>query len=102
MASSKRNNQLHIDGEALSTLAMVQEGLIAPLRTIMNEKEAIEVRKTKLYKGVSFPFPFLLTPSGEKNKACLERLKKGDVVELVHQKKVVGELTVDETFHIDS
>ena len=101
MASSKRNNQLHIDGEALSTLAMVQEGLIAPLKTIMNEKEAIEVRKTKLYKGVSFPFPFLLTPSGEKNKACLERLKKGDVVELVHQKKVVGELTVDETFHID-
>jgi sulfate adenylyltransferase len=101
MASSKRNNQLHIDGEALSTLAMVQEGLIAPLKSIMNEKEAIEVRKTKLYKGVSFPFPFLLTPSGEKNKACLERLQKGDVVELVHQKKVVGELTVDETFHID-
>jgi len=101
MASSKRNNQLHIDGEALSTLAMVQEGLIAPLKTIMNEKEAIEVRKTKLYKGVSFPFPFLLTPSGEKNKACLERLQKGDVVELVHQKKVVGELTVNETFHID-
>jgi len=101
MASSKRNNQLHIDGEALSTLAMVQEGLIAPLESIMNEKEAIEVRETKLYKGVSFPFPFLLTPSGEKNKACLERLEKGDVVELVHQKKVVGSLTVDETFDID-
>ena len=101
MASSKRNNQLHIDGEALSTLAMVQEGLIAPLKSIMNEKEAIEVRETKLYKGVSFPFPFLLTPSGEKNRECLERLQKGDVVELVHQKKVVGNLTVDETFEID-
>jgi sulfate adenylyltransferase len=101
MESSKRNNQLHIDGEALSTLAMVQEGLIAPLKTIMNEEEAIEVRKTKLYKGVSFPFPFLLTPSGEKNKECLERLEKGDVVELVHQKKVVGNLTVDKTFEID-
>jgi len=101
MESSKRNNQLHIDGEALSTLAMVQEGLISPLKTIMNEKEAIEVRKTKLFKGVSFPFPFLLTPSGEKNKECLERLEKGDVVELVHQKKVVGNLTVDETFEID-
>jgi len=101
MESSKRNNQLHIDGEALSTLAMVQEGLISPLTTIMNEKEAIEVRETKLYKGVSFPFPFLLTPSGEKNRECLERLQKGDVVELVHQKKVVGNLTVDETFEID-
>jgi len=101
MESSKRNNQLHIDGEALSTLAMVQEGLISPLKTIMNEKEAIEVRKTKLYKGVSFPFPFLLTPSGEKNKECLERLQKGDVVELIHQKQIVGNLTVEETFEID-
>ena len=101
MESSKRNNQLHIDGEALSTLALVQEGLISPLKTLMNEEEAIEVRKTKMYKGVSFPFPFLLTPSGEKNEACLKTLQKGDIVDLVHQKKVIGTLTVDETFKID-
>jgi sulfate adenylyltransferase len=101
MESSKRNNQLHIDAEALSTLALVQEGLIRPVTKLMSEKEAIEVRKSKMYKGVSFPFPFLLTPSGEKNEASLKSLKKGDVVELVHQKNVVGELTVDETFAID-
>ena len=101
MVSSKRNKQLHIDGEALSTLALVQEGLIAPVSKLMTQEEAIEVRETKLYKGVPFPFPFLLTPSGEKNKTCLESLKKGDVVELVHQKNIIGTLTVDETFHID-
>ncbi len=101
MESSKRNNQLHIDGEALSTLALVQEGLIAPVSKLMSQEEAIEVRKTKMYKGVSFPFPFLLTPAGNKNEACLKSLKNGDVVELVHQKKVIGELTVDETFNID-
>ena len=101
MEFSKRNNQLHIDGEALSALALVQEGLISPVTHIMSEQEAIEVRKTKMYKGVSFPFPFLLTPSGKKNEECLKSLKKGDVVELVHEKKIIGELTVDETFDID-
>ncbi len=101
MVSSKRNNQLHIDAEALSTLALVQEGLISPVDKLMNEEEAIEVRKTKMYKGVSFPFPFLLTPAGKKNAECLESLTKGDIVELVHEKKVVGELNVDETFDID-
>ncbi len=101
MESSKRNNQLHIDAEALSTMALVQEGLIYPVTKLMSEQEAITVRETKMYKGVSFPFPFLLTPSGEKNRTCLESLKQGDVVELVHQNKVIGELTVDDTFHID-
>jgi len=101
MASSKRNNQLHIDAEALSTMALVQEGLINPVNTLMTEKEAIEVRKTKMYKGVAFPFPFLLAPGGEKNEVCLQSLKKGDTVELVHEKLVVGELTVSETFAID-
>jgi len=101
MASSRKNNQLHIDAEALSTMALVQEGLISPVNKLMTEKEAIEVRKTKMYKGVSFPFPFLLAPSGEKNEACLKELKKGDVVELIHEKQVVGELTVEETFAID-
>jgi len=101
MASSKRNNQLHIDAEALSTMALVQEGLIRPVEGLMSEREAIEVRETKMYKGVTFPFPFLLAPSGEKNKICLESLKKGDIVELIHEKKVVGTLTVDETFNID-
>ncbi len=101
MASSKRNNQLYIDAEALSTMALVQEGLISPVETLMTEKEAIEVRETKMYKGVSFPFPFLLTPGGKKNEACLKSLKKGDVVELFNEGKIVGELTVEETFHID-
>jgi len=101
MVSSKRNNQLHIDAEALSTMALVQEGLISPVETLMTEKEAIEVRETKMYKGVAFPFPFLLTPGGEKNEACLKSVKKGDVVDLFNEGKKVGELTVEETFEID-
>ena len=101
MASSKRSNQLYIDAEALSTMALVQEGLITPVDTLMTEKEAIEVRETKMYKGVAFPFPFLLTPGGKRNEACLNSLKKGDVVELINEEKSVGTLTVEETFSID-
>ena len=101
MASSRKNKQLYIDAEALSTMALVQEGLISPVTKLMSREEAIEVKETKMYKGVSFPFPFLLAPSGETNRGILKSLKKGDVVELIHEKKLVGELTVDETFEID-
>lgn len=101
MASSRKNKQLYIDAEALSTMALVQEGLIAPVTKLMNHAEAIEVRKTKIYKGVPFPFPFILAPRGKQNEACLKTLQKGEVVELIHERQVVGELTVEETFEID-
>jgi len=101
MASSRKNKQLYLDAEALSTLALVQEGLISPVTKLMSQAEAIEVSATKVFKGVPYPFPFLLAPKGLRNEACLKSLKQGDVVELIHQQQRVGTLTVDETFEID-
>jgi sulfate adenylyltransferase len=101
MAFSRKNKQLFIDAEALSTLALVQEGLISPVDKLMNEAEAKEVNKTKMYKGVPYPFAFILAPSGKRNEACLRSLKKGEIVELVTDNKVVGELTVESTYEID-
>ena len=101
MASSRKNKQLYIDAEALSTMALVQEGLIAPVSKLMTEAEAKEVRKTKMYKGVPFPFPFILAPKGKRNEACLKTVEKGEVVELIHEHHLVGELTVEETFSIN-
>jgi len=101
MASSRKNKQLYIDGEALSTLALVQEGLISPVTKLMTEAEAIEVEQTQMYKGVPYPFPFILAPKGKQNESCIKTLKRGEVVELIHENKKVGELTVDETFAID-
>ena len=101
MASSRKNRQIFIDAEALSTMALVQEGLISPVDKLMSEKEAIEVRESKIYKGVPFPFPFLLTPGGKRNKKALQEVQKGDIVDLMHEHKRVGELTVEETFEID-
>ena len=101
MDSSKRNKSLYIDTEALSTLALVQAGLLSPLDKLMNEKEAKEVNETKIYKGVPFPFAFLLAPIGTRNTQTLKTLKQGDRVDLINYDKKVGELIVDETFHID-
>jgi len=101
MASSKKNRQLYIDAEALSTLALVQEGVISPVTKLMNKQEALEVNKTRMYKGVPYPFSFILSPNGKKNQEVLKTAKQGEVLDLVNGKNIVGKLTVDETFEID-
>jgi sulfate adenylyltransferase len=92
---------LYIDTEALSTLALVQAGLIAPVTRLMNRKEAEEADRTQMYKGVPFPFAFVLAPKGKKNKSVLQSLEPGETVDLMCDGKRVGELEVEETFPID-
>lgn len=95
------NKSLYIDTEALSTLALVQAGLISPVNKLMNEAVAKEVDETKFYKGVPFPFAFVLAPKGVQNQKVLASLIKGETVDLITGKKKVGELIVDETFPLD-
>jgi len=101
MVYSKRSKALYIDTEALSTLALAKAGLISPVEKLMNKEEAQEVDKTQKYKGVPFPFSFILAPKGKRNHQVLKNLKKGDIVSLINDEKVVGELIVEETFEID-
>ena len=102
MNSSKRNPKaLFIDTEALSTLALVQEGLLAPVTRLMGKEEAEEVDRTHHYKGIPFPFSFILAPKGQRNHQTLESLKAGEKVDLICQEKKVGELEVEEIFSID-
>ena len=102
MDSSKRNSKsLYIDTEALSTLALVQAGLLSPLRKLMNKEEANDADVTKFYKGVPFPFAFILAPKGKRNSKVLLTLQEGEVIDLINEGVKVGELTVDETFSID-
>lgn len=97
----QKNKSLYIDTEALSTLALVKAGLIKPVDKLMNAEEAREVDKTKFYKGVPFPFAFVLAPKGERNHKVLKTLQHGETVNLITNGKKVGELTVDDTFPID-
>lgn len=96
-----KNKSLYIDTEALSTLALVQAGLLSPLDKLMNEKEAKETNETKFYKGVPFPFAFVLAPKGKRNHDILQTLKQGEKVDLINYDKKVGELIADETFPIN-
>jgi len=98
---SKRNNTLFIDKEALSTLAIVQEGLLYPVTGLMGEKEAKEVDETKTYKGMPMPFSLILAPKGRVNEKKIANFKKGDIVSLICEGELVGELEVEETFKID-
>ncbi|MEA3373266.1 MAG: sulfate adenylyltransferase [Campylobacterota bacterium] len=102
MASSKRNRTLFIDSEAVSALSLVKAGLLKPVDRLLNQKEAAEVLKTGLLDGSTFPFPFLLAPSGKRNKEVLKTAHSGETLDLItHAGEVVGELLVDEVFPIN-
>lgn len=101
MEYSKKNRPIYIDTEALSTLALVQEGLISPVNKLMNKKTAEEVNKTQLYKGFPYPFAFVLAPKGKQNRITLTTTEEGEVLDLVIRGKKVGEIIVDEVFEID-
>lgn len=101
MDSSRKNRSLHIDKEALSALSLVQEGLLYPVHSLMNEKCAAMVDKSGEYMGKTFPFSFILAPSGKRNKEVLSTAKKGEELELVCNDKVVGSISVDGVFALD-
>lgn len=101
MASTKRNKSLYIDKEAVATLSLAKEGILEPVIGLMGSKEAKEVDETTIYRGKSFPFSFILAPSGRRNEAVLQGLKAGECVDLVENHKVVGWLKADEVFEID-
>ncbi|MGM0533552.1 MAG: sulfate adenylyltransferase [Campylobacterota bacterium] len=101
MTSTSKNKALFIDQEAHSTLALVQEGGLRPIDKLMNQQEAYETDRDKKYKGVSFPFSFVLAPKGRRNKEVMQRLKKGESVDLIVDGLKVGDMRVDEVFPID-
>ncbi len=101
MTSTSKNKALYIDQEAHSTLALVQEGGLCPIDKLMNQQEAYETDRDKKYKGVSFPFSFVLAPKGRRNKEVMQRLKKDESVDLIVDGLKVGDMRVDEVFPID-
>ncbi len=101
MKSSRKNRALFIDKEALATLALAKEGILSPVKGLMNKKEADEVDKTGIYHNKTFPFSFILAPGGKKNEKILKECKKGETLDLVVDQKKVGEIRCEEVFKID-
>lgn len=93
--------QLYIDKEAVATLAMARDGLLKPVTKLMNKKESEEVNKTGKYKGELFPFSFILSPAGKRNRKVLQSAKNGETLELICDDEVCGTIVVEEIFEIN-
>ena len=101
MASSRKNRALFIDTEAVSALRFLKTGMLNPVTELMNEQQSKEVLSTGLFNGKTFPFPLILSPSGQVNETVLMTAKKGEILDLISENQIVGELCVDEVFQID-
>ena len=101
MSFSRKNKTLYIDQEALSSLALVQEGLLAPVTGLMDKNLAQEVDTEHKYKNIPMPYSFILAPKGKRNQEVLQNAKKGERLTLISQGKEVGFIVVDEVFKID-
>ncbi|MCW8895306.1 MAG: sulfate adenylyltransferase [Sulfurimonas sp.] len=101
MTSSRKNKTLLIDQEAASALELLKDGLLAPVYSLMNSKESADVLKTGLINNKSFPFPFILAPSGKMNAEVLNSLEKGEEITILFDGAPFANLIVDEIFHID-
>ena len=101
MTSSRKSKTLFIDKEAASVLELVSESLLAPVTKLMNEKESQEVLRTGLIDGQSFPFPFILAPSGKKNEEVIQSLQPNEQISIICNGKEFATLKVEETFRIN-
>ena len=101
MKYQEKNKQIHIDCEALSALTMLNSHLLYPVTSLMSQKEAKEVGKTGVYKGCSYPCPFLLNPSGKRNQKVLSEAKKNQEIDLICENQHMGSIIVDEVFEVN-
>ena len=101
MESSRKNRALFIDQEALSALALVEAGLLSPVTSLMNRAQSHAVIATGKHNGQTFPFPFILAPSGKRNHQVLQNIQNGEELNLICNQQLVGHLIVDEVFKID-
>ncbi len=101
MESSRKNRELHLDQEAFSALQLVKAGLLSPVNKLMNKGDTLEVLKTGLINGKTFPFPFILSPSGKVNAEVLSTAVKDEQLELIVDRTSVGHIIVEEIFEIN-
>lgn len=101
MVSSRKNKLLYIDKQAVSALSLAKAGLLEPVNRLMTKEESDELARDKTYKNQSFPFPFLLTPSGKRNTEVLKNAKTGDCLDLFCEEEPVGSICIKEIFKID-
>jgi sulfate adenylyltransferase len=101
MTSLRKNKTLLIDKEAASALQLVKDGLLNPVTKLMGEKESENILKTGMLNGKTFPFPFILAPSGKKNEEIIQSLEIGEEISIICDDKEFATLIVEEVFQIN-
>lgn len=101
MDLSEKKKQIHIDQEAFSILEMVKEGILSPVRGLMNQEQIKEVNATGLFEGCSFPAPLILSPNGRRNQEVMKNLEIGEEIDIYVQKSKVGEMKIEEVFPLN-
>lgn len=101
MTSQRKNRTIFIDKEAASALELVADGLLLPVTGLMSEAEAKSVLESGMIGDKSFPFPFILAPSGKKNELLIPKLKVGEEITIICEREEFATLIVDEIFKID-
>jgi len=101
MTSSRKNKTIFIDQEAASALELVADSLLLPVTSLMSESTAQDVLNSGLIDNKSFPFPFILAPSGKKNEEVISSLQVGEEISIICNDKEFATLIVDETYKIN-
>ena len=101
MILSRKNKTIYIDKEAGSALELVKDKVFYPLVSLMGKETSKKVLKTGLIKDKSFPFPFILAPTGKKNQEVISSLNLGETVTILCEGEEFATLVVDEIFEID-
>lgn len=98
MALSKKNRALFINQEAFGTLSLIENGVFGKFRKLMNKKEADECIKLGYFMGYPVPFSFVFAPCGKRNQDVIKTVTKSEVLDLIKDGKVVGELKAETIF----
>ena len=101
MTYSRKNRTLFIDKEAASALQLATDGLLLPVTKLMNEEASRRILEKAIIDKKSFPFPFILAPSGKRNRLLLSQVKKDEIIEILCEGEPFASLKVEESFQIN-
>ncbi len=67
----------------------------------MNKVESDDVNKNKKYNGITYPFSFILAPSGKYNEQVLKTIKPNETLDLVCAGQICGTIITSDVFKIN-
>lgn len=99
--ASQKNKQLFVDRETILTLSLIKAKIFGEVNWLMDDKESESVRQNRHYNNNPLPLPFIFSPGGKRNQAVLQKAKKDDLLEIISDGKICGNIKVDKIFAND-